>query len=84
MRGTSLEAFASIRDSIPAMNYRVYRQIKQRPRTDEELFRLTGLAPNTCRPRRIELVELGLVRDSGKRKATKSGRAAIAWEAVPR
>jgi hypothetical protein len=40
---------------------------------------LMKLNPNTQRPRRIELVVAGKVRDSGE---TASGRKATIWEAV--
>jgi hypothetical protein len=48
--------------------------------TDEELQDALGMNPNTQRPRRIELVERGLVRDSGRTRKTKSGRRATVWE----
>lgn len=38
---------------------------------------------NTISPRTRQLVDKGLIRDSGKRRATSSGRKAIVWEAVP-
>ena len=49
--------------------------------TDEEVCALTGIAPNTARPRRIELVTACVVRDSGKTRPTKSGRQATVWVA---
>jgi protein tyrosine/serine phosphatase len=50
--------------------------------TDEEIQRALKLNPSTERPRRIELVQAGKVRDSGRTRKTKSGRAATVWEAV--
>lgn len=50
--------------------------------TDEELQIALGMNPSTERPRRIELVELGLVRDSGRKRNTKSGRKAVVWVAL--
>ena len=47
--------------------------------TDEEISTGTGLPPNTSRPRRVELVDMGLVRDSGTRRKTASGRSAVVW-----
>jgi len=50
--------------------------------TDEEMQVALGMNPSTQRPRRIELVEEGLVVDSHERRRTRSGRAAIVWHAV--
>lgn len=50
--------------------------------TDEEMQRQLGMQPNTQRPRRRELVELGAVADSGQRRKTASGRSAVVWEPV--
>ena len=47
--------------------------------TDEDIATLTGLSPNTARPRRVALVMKGLVEDSGLRRKTRSGRKAIVW-----
>ncbi len=35
------------------------------------------------RTRRNELVELGVIRDSGKREKLRSGRYGVVWEVVP-
>lgn len=48
-------------------------------RTDGEIEQMAGLAGNTVRPRRVRLVEKGLVRDSGARRRTPSGRPATVW-----
>ena len=50
--------------------------------TDEEIQRKLKLNPSTERPRRIELVQAGKVRDSGRTRKTASGRAATVWEVV--
>lgn len=54
------------------------------PMTDQELVaRYTGLAQSTSglRTRRHELVEKGLLRDSGLRRKLESGRLAVVWMA---
>lgn len=51
--------------------------------TDEQVAAYSNIAPNAARPRRIELVRQGLVYDSGKVRATASGRNAVVWCAVP-
>jgi hypothetical protein len=49
--------------------------------TDEEGIAGLGLSPSTFRPRRIELMQAGLVEDSGQRRLTAAGRSAIVWRA---
>lgn len=49
--------------------------------TDEEMQQRIPMSPNTQRPRRVELVEQGFIRDSGKRRPTSTGDDAIVWEA---
>ncbi len=52
--------------------------------TDEEIYEfMVGfhqISPSGARTRRKELVDLGLVRDSGLRGLTPSGRQSIKWE----
>lgn len=62
-------------------------KILKRPRTDVELleaYRNLKTAPRASdsglRTRRSELVDLGLVIDSGMRKQLESGRFAVVWE----
>jgi hypothetical protein len=50
------------------------------PHTDQEIQLALGMGGSTERPRRIELVEALLVRDSGQRRPTRSGRMAVVWE----
>lgn len=64
--------------------------LAQGPMCDAELvFRyqnettLPKQSPSGIRSRRHELVVRGLVRDSGRRLRTESGRSHIIWEAVP-
>jgi hypothetical protein len=47
--------------------------------TDEEGIDATRLSPSTYRPRRVRMVELGRVVDSGRKRATASGRLAVVW-----
>ncbi len=54
------------------------------PQTDQEIQEVLELDPSTERPRRVELVRMFLVRDSGLRRLTRSGRHATVWEAVHR
>lgn len=50
--------------------------------TDEEIVERARMAGNTVRPRRVELVQRGLVIDSGVRRPTRSGRKAVVWRAT--
>ena len=77
---TSEEAARSVRPHRERMADTVLAAISLRAMTDEELVEMTGLSPSTVRPRRVELVEAGLVRDSGERRPTRSGRKAVVWE----
>ena len=47
--------------------------------TDEEGIEGTGIVASTYRPRRVELVTGGLVRDSGRTRPTKANRQAVVW-----
>lgn len=51
--------------------------------TDFELSARTGIAQTSIGVRRKELVDAGLVKDSGKRRSAPSGSAAIVWLAAP-
>lgn len=50
--------------------------------TDEEMQDGAGIGASTQRPRRVELVERGLVVDSEGKRPTRSGRQAVVWKAV--
>lgn len=49
--------------------------------TDEEIQDALALPGSTERPRRIECLTAGTIRDSGQVRATKSGRWAAVWVA---
>lgn len=54
------------------------------PCSDEEIYDFVSgfhrISVSGARTRRKELVDMGLVRDSGQRNITKSGRRTIMWE----
>lgn len=59
----------------------------RRSMTDDELIAQIAklglkLSPSGCRSRRKELVEIGLIRDSGVKEKTTSHRSTIVWEIV--
>lgn len=76
------EAVAPLAKTYRAMVCEVIREAGAAGMTDEEIIDATGLPPSTARPRRIELVGLGMVRDSGTTRKTRSGRKAAVWVIV--
>lgn len=81
MRRTSREAAREISPLASRLRTLVFGVIKSRGgATDEEIQRALKMNPSTSRPRRIELERAGIVRDSGKRRKTRSGRWAIVWK----
>ena len=83
---TSREAAISVLGkSSAAMRKRVYIRLRLAGAygcTDEQIQQAEKMDPSTERPRRVELVNAGLVRDSGKRRPTCSGRTAVVWIAT--
>lgn len=84
---TSHEAAESVTKITPTREY-ILKALRK-PRTDSEMiefYRGLKKAPaaseSGLRSRRAELVEMGLVRDSGKRVRLESGRYSVVWEVV--
>jgi hypothetical protein len=50
--------------------------------TADEVADFVGESLLTIRPRMTELKRLGLLRDTGARRANASGRQAVVWEAA--
>jgi len=50
--------------------------------TDDELEQELGWLHQTLSARRRELVQKGFVKDSGKKRPTRSGRGATVWMSV--
>lgn len=82
---TSVEAAKQVAPVAGALRQAVYDAIRASGKhgaTDEELQALLMMNPSTQRPRRIELVESGQVKDSGLTRKTLAGRSAVVWIAV--
>jgi hypothetical protein len=92
---TSHEAARRIAGGAQDLRSKVLDHIRGEPdgATDEEIQEALGMNPSTERPRRTELMQrrpqdspkcmrLGLIRDSGRRRKTRSGCPAIIWMEV--
>ena len=78
------EAAAAIEPLSQRLRREVYEAISgagAQGRTDEEIERVTGLKGSTVRPRRVELVTLGLIKDSGFLRRSRGGRNCVVWMA---
>lgn len=82
IRQTSLMAY---RDVLPELSVRYQEYLVAlrgigHPATDLEVSRFSGHSdPNYFRPRRNELVKMGLVVEVGKRECSVSGKTALVW-----
>lgn len=83
---TSREAAESVAEVAGKIRRQVYRYIVScgdDGTTDDAAEQVLDLKHTTYTARRGELVKQGLVRDSGFREKTRSGRNAAVWVAVP-
>lgn len=82
IQDTTLNARDQIKSKRLTLRDKVLNYISQsgdHGATDEELQQALFMAGNTERPRRDELLSMGLIRDSGRRRKTSSNRDAIVW-----
>lgn len=84
VRATSLEAYHSVQASAPMRKERCYGLIAQADDglTDDEVEVITGWLHQSASATRRSLVLDGRLRDSGKKRRTRTGRRAIVWKAV--
>lgn len=85
---TSHSAASSVQN-ITETQQAILQLLTLHPMTDQELVRWYQnqlIAPRASesgiRSRRAELVEQGLVKDTGERKKLESGRSAVVWTAA--
>lgn len=82
---TSEAAAGEIVKDAKGLRLAVYREIASCGSwgaTDEEIQTALDMNPSTQRLRRVELVRMGMVKDSGLTRNTRSGRRAAVWEAT--
>lgn len=84
MQQTSLEAYESVKPYKHTQRSRVLAFLREQTNgaTDEEIMIALGIRYSSVNPARKGLVDDGLVQNSGQRRLTTSGRAAIVWIAV--
>lgn len=80
VRDTSLQSYRELRPELGDRQLVVLRLISKFPEcTDLELASKISKDANFIRPRRNELVKLGLVVSKGKRKCKVSERTSYVW-----
>lgn len=82
---TSKEAALSVEPIIGAQLQRVLNYVRQKGdegATDEEIALGLPMPQNSERPRRIQLVKAGLLKDSGRTRPFISERHGVVWVAV--
>lgn len=80
---TSKAAADSVRQTVAHRRTEVLHVIRQfGPCSDADVQRITGLDGSSVRPRRVELLEMGLIADSGERGLTPSRRRCVKWVAT--
>ena len=83
---TSKEAAIAAEPNAGTQRRRVLDHLRLYPnagQTDHEMQEALEMNPSTQRPRRVELVRAGLVKDSGMYALTPSGKRAVVWMAKP-
>jgi len=79
---TSREAAEYAQTTAESLRWRVFQVIHRagwQGATDLEIQTELGMDGSTERPRRIELLNAGKIRDSGQTRETPSGRKAVVW-----
>lgn len=68
---------------LSGLRRKVYDYLADHPKglTDEEIQDALAMNPSTQRPRRVELVVMNAVVDSGEIRETRSGASAVVWVA---
>lgn len=83
--GTSDRAALMIAEHAPSLRERILATIREsgpKGLTDDEGEAMLGIIAQTYTPRRGELRQMGLIRDSGERRLTRAQRPAAVWVAT--
>ena len=78
---TSVEAGNAIRSKSGTLRQQVLKALKEQPMTDWEITEYLGIEGSTARPRRIELVQMGLVQAVGSKHIVGHRRSTL-WGAL--
>lgn len=78
---TSTWAAESIREKTGTLRQQVLLALRKQPMTDVEISEYLGIPGSTVRPRRVELMNMGLVREVGYKKVPGHKMSRL-WEAV--
>lgn len=81
-RKTSKSAALAAAPKSGTTRRRVLTAIIAAPSTDEQIAMACGIAENSVRPRRKELLDGGFIVDSGQRRRTVAGNDAVVWAAT--
>ena len=82
---TSIRAADSMEAHAPTLRDQVYNFMRNQRSfgaTDEEIQLALVMNPSTQRPRRIELLNDGLIEKTALTRKTRSGRSASVWKVV--
>ncbi|HUS98913.1 MAG TPA: hypothetical protein VMY59_01160 [Candidatus Thermoplasmatota archaeon] len=82
IRQTSLLAYDELQLILPQRHQEYIEALRKlgHPATDLEVSRFAGHSdPNYFRPRRNELVKLGLITETGRRRCSVSKKTALIW-----
>lgn len=76
---TSRAAARAIKDKAPTLRERAMEVLRAYSSTSDEIARALGVSILALRPRISELVELGMVEESGNYRENDSGKLACVW-----
>lgn len=78
---TSIDAAESVCNVVTGRRLAVLEALRTHgPMTQEQVGEVLGWPIQSVNPRIYELARGGRVRDTGKRRATRSGKTAAIWE----
>ena len=82
MQDTSLQAYERVASSAEAIRQQVLAEIRKQPATADAVASRLDIDFINVRPRCTELKLAGLIKYSGARATSRSGKSAIVWQAT--